>query len=88
VSNFKKKHKTKISVLVNKKTNVLIYGFFGLKSVIGGILTSKQLETARRVVTRETGRLGRVFIRIFFCFSKTKKPLHSRMGKGSGVIKL
>jgi large subunit ribosomal protein L16 len=86
--NLKKKHKVKISVLLKKQANNLIYGFFGLKSLVGGVLTAKQLETARRVISRETNRIGRVFIRVFFSLQKTKKPLHSRMGKGSGVVKL
>ena len=82
-----KQHKIKISSLMNKKLTTIKYGFYGLKIVTPGILTPKQIETARRVISRETKRIGKIFIRIFFSLPITKKPLMSRMGKGCGVIK-
>jgi len=84
---YKKKHKIQISTLTNKKLSTLKYGFHGLKVVKPGILTTKQIETARRVISRETKRICKVFIRIFFNLPITKKPLLSRMGKGCGVVK-
>jgi large subunit ribosomal protein L16 len=84
---YKKIHKIKISSLINKKLSTIKYGLHGLKVVKPGILTAKQIETARRVISRETKRVGKVFIRVFFNLPITKKPLLSRMGKGCGPIK-
>jgi len=84
---YRKQHKIKISSISNKTSSDVKYGFFGLKAVTSGILTSKQLEATRRVVSRETKRTGKIFIRVFFILAITKKPLMSRMGKGSGPIK-
>lgn len=83
----KKRHKIKISLLISKKWNKVEYGFYGLKSTTGGVLTAKQLEASRRVISRETKRVGKIFIRVFFSLPITKKPLLSRMGKGCGQVK-
>lgn len=84
---YKKIHKIKISSLINKKLSTIKYGVHGLKVVTPGILTAKQVETVRRVISRATKRISKVFIRVFFNLPITKKPLLSRMGKGCGVIK-
>ena len=84
---YKKIHKIKISALINKKLSTIKYGVHGLKTITPGVLTAKQIETARRVISRATKRIGKVFIRVFFNLPITKKPLLSRMGKGCGVIK-
>lgn len=84
---YKKQHKIKISSITNKTANSIKYGFYGIKSIVAGVLTAKQVEASRRVVSRKTNRIGKIFIRIFFNLAKTKKPLLSRMGKGCGVIK-
>ena len=83
----KKQH---LLLCYNKQVGIglahLNYGFFGLKAISFGILTKKQVEAARRIITRKTKRIGKLFIRIYFNFPITKKPLLSRMGKGSGPI--
>jgi len=84
---YKKQHKIKLSSITNKTYNGVKYGFYGIKAVSAGILTAKQVEASRRVISRKTNRIGKVFIRIFFNLAKTKKPLLSRMGKGCGLIK-
>ena len=87
ISVYKKQHKIKLSSITNKTSNTIKYGFYGIKSVVAGILTAKQVEASRRVVSRKTNRIGKIFIRVFFNLAKTKKPLLSRMGKGCGSIK-
>ena len=82
-----KQHKIKLSSITNKTSNTVDFGFYGIKSVVSGILTAKQVEASRRVISRKTNRIGKIFIRIFFNLAKTKKPLLSRMGKGCGSIK-
>ena len=86
---FKKSQKRRSFLKVNSVVtlNKLKFGSFALKSIEPGVLTSKQIETARRVISRATKRIGKVFIRVFFNLPITKKPLLSRMGKGCGVIK-
>lgn len=84
---YKKQHKIKLSLITNKKWSDVRYGTYAIKAVNSGILTAKQVESFRRVISRVTKRVGRVFIRVFFNLSKTKKPLLSRMGKGCGLIK-
>lgn len=84
---YKKQHKTKVSSITNKTSNRIKHGLYAIKVVVSGVLTAKQVEASRRVISRETKRIGRVFIRVFFNLAKTKKPLLSRMGKGCGPIK-
>jgi len=84
---FKKQHR----ILSYKKQvgiglGHLVFGFFGLKSATFGILTKSQVEAARKVIIRKTKKLGKLYIRVFFNFPLTKKPLLTRMGKGSGPV--
>jgi len=86
---FKKKSKKNINQITKKKSLSLIRsGIFGLKTKTVGILTIKQLETIRRLVSRKTKRLSKFMLRIFFQHPIRKKSLLSRMGKGIGSIKL
>ncbi|MCG2633967.1 MAG: 50S ribosomal protein L16 [Gammaproteobacteria bacterium] len=62
------------------------FGEFGLKAVGRGRITSRQIEAARRVITRRIKRTGQVWIRIFPDKPITKKPLEVRMGKGKGAV--
>jgi len=62
------------------------FGEFGLKAVEHGLVTSRQIEAARRALTRFIKRGGRVWIRIFPDKPITKKPLEVRMGSGKGNI--
>lgn len=60
------------------------FGEFGLKSVVRGRLTSRQIEAARRAMTRHIKRGGRVWIRVFPDKPVSKKPAEVRMGGGKG----
>jgi len=68
---------------VNHKVS---FGEFGLKSTGRGRLTSRQIEAARRAMTRHMKRQGKVYIRVFPDKPITKKPLEVRMGKGKGSV--
>jgi large subunit ribosomal protein L16 len=60
------------------------FGEFGLKAVTCGYLTARQIEAARRAMTRRVKRGGKMWIRIFPDVPVTKKPAETRMGSGKG----
>lgn len=62
------------------------FGDFGLKAVGRGRLTARQIESARRAMTRHIKRQGQIWIRIFPDKPITSKPLEVRMGKGKGNV--
>ncbi len=64
--------------------NKVSFGEFGLKAVGRGRITSRQIESARRAITRHVKRGGRIWIRVFPDKPVSKKPLEVRMGKGKG----
>ncbi|MFP3014246.1 MAG: 50S ribosomal protein L16 [Arsenophonus sp.] len=64
----------------------IIFGTFGLKAVGRGRLTARQIEAARRAMTRAIKRQGKIWIRIFSDKPITQKPLEVRMGKGKGNV--
>lgn len=64
----------------------IAFGSFGLKSLDGGRITSRQIESARVAMTRYMKREGKVWIRIFPDKPITKKPAEVRMGKGKGAL--
>ena len=66
--------------------NKVSFGDFGLKSTEHGRITARQIEAARRVITRYVKRGGKLFIRIFPDVPVTKKPLEVRMGSGKGNV--
>lgn len=66
--------------------NEVSFGEFGLKSVERGNLTSRQIEAARRAITRRVKRGGKLWIRVFPDTPITQKPLEVRMGKGKGSV--
>jgi len=66
--------------------NKVSFGEYGLKSVDRGRLTSRQIEAARRALTRFIKRGGRVWIRVFPDKPVSKKPLEVRMGSGKGNV--
>jgi len=66
--------------------NKVSFGEYGLKSVAGGRLTSRQIEAARRALTHFIKRGGRVWIRVFPDKPVSKKPLEVRMGSGKGNV--
>ena len=64
----------------------LTFGTYGLKSVEPHRVTARQIEAARRAMTRHMKRQGRVWIRIFPDVPVTSKPTEVRMGKGKGSV--
>jgi len=62
------------------------FGEFGLKATSRGRITSRQIEAARRTITRTVKRGGKLYIRVFPDKPITKKPLEVRMGKGKGGV--
>ncbi len=64
----------------------LTFGTYGLKSIEPERVTARQIEAARRAMTRHMKRQGRVWIRIFPDVPVTKKPTEVRMGKGKGSV--
>lgn len=71
-------------VLPEKRGTSLAFGSFGLKAVSYARVTSNQIESARKVMSRYTKKFGKVWIRIFPDRPITKKPPEVRMGKGKG----
>jgi large subunit ribosomal protein L16 len=69
---------------VASRGNKVSFGEFGLKATTRGRITSRQIEAARRALTRFVKRGGRVWIRIFPDKPISKKPLEVRMGSGKG----
>lgn len=66
--------------------NKVSFGEFGLKAVARGRITARQIEAARRAMTRHVKRGGKIWIRIFPDVPVTKKPLEVRQGKGKGNV--
>ena len=80
---FRKQHKMRNRGVENHKVS---FGEFGLKSADRGRMTARQIEAARRAMTRHMKRQGKVYIRVFPDKPITKKPLEVRMGKGKGSV--
>lgn len=66
--------------------NEVSFGEYGLKAVERGRLTARQIEAARRAMTRHIKRGGKTWIRVFPDKPVTKKPIEVRMGKGKGNV--
>ncbi len=66
----------------------LDFGAYGLKAMEPDRLTARQIEAARRAITRHMKRAGRVWIRVFPDLPVSKKPAEVRMGSGKGGIEL
>ena len=82
---FRKAHKGRIHGKAKAGTN-LDFGAYGLKATEPGRVTARQIEAARRAVTRHMKRLGRIWIRVFPDVPVSKKPAEVRQGKGKGSI--
>ena len=82
---FHKQHKGRIHGLA-KGGSELSFGSYGLKALTPERVTARQIEAARRAITREMKRAGRVWIRIFPEVTVSDKPAEVRMGKGKGAI--
>jgi len=82
---FRKMHKSRnrgLAFVANKVS----FGEFGLKATQHGMLTSRQIESARRTISRYVKRGGKLFIRVFPDKPITKKPIEVRMGSGKGGV--
>ncbi len=84
---FRKQHKGRIHGAAKGGTD-LNFGSHGLKAVAPERLSARQIEAARRAITRHMKRAGRVWIRIFPDVPVTKKPAEVRMGSGKGSPEL
>lgn len=81
---FRKQHKGRIHG-VAKGGAELSFGSYGLKALSPERVTARQIEAARRAITREMKRAGRLWIRIFPDVPVSDKPAEVRMGKGKGA---
>jgi large subunit ribosomal protein L16 len=84
---FRKQHKGRIRGLATSAVS-LHFGQYGLKALEPERVTARQIEAARRALTRHMKRSGQVWIRIFPDVPVTKKPLEVRMGSGKGSVEL
>ena len=82
---FRKQHKGRNNGIAVRGSSVS-FGEYGLKSTGRGRITARQIEAARRSISRHVKRTGKMWIRIFPDKPITKKPLEVRMGKGKGSV--
>ncbi len=82
---FRKMHKGRNRGLA-QSGNSIAFGEYALKATTRGRITARQIESARRAMTRSIKRGGNIWIRIFPDKPITKKPLEVRMGKGKGNV--
>lgn len=82
---YRKQHKGRNRGLA-QSGNRVSFGEYGLKSLERGRITARQIEAARRAMTRHVRRVGKIWIRVFPDVPVTKKPLEVRMGKGKGNV--
>ena len=82
---YRKAHKGRIHGKA-KGGSALNFGSFGLKAMQPERVTSRQIEAARRAMTRHMKRAGRVWIRVFPDVPVSKKPAEVRQGKGKGSV--
>lgn len=84
---YRKAHKGRIHGKA-KGGSKLNFGAYGLKALTPERVTARQIEAARRAMTRHMKRAGRVWIRIFPDIPVTRKPAEVRQGKGKGSVEL
>jgi large subunit ribosomal protein L16 len=82
---FRKAHKGRIKGVAGSGAS-LAFGEYGLKALEPDRVTARQIEAARRALTRHMKRAGRVWIRVFPDVPVSKKPLEVRMGSGKGAV--
>jgi len=80
---YRKAHKGRIHGLAKGGT-VLNFGAYGLKAVSPGRVSARQIEAARRAITRHMRRIGKLWIRVFPDVPVSSKPAEVRQGKGKG----
>ena len=81
-----KKHQKSTKGTFEFKAIHLTRGTIGLKATESGFITARQLEAARRVISRKIARKGKLWLRVFPSIPITRKPTEVRMGKGKGVV--
>lgn len=81
-----KKYKKGRLIKYSLKSKTLKFGTIGLKSAKSGIITARQLESARQAINRKISRKGKLWVRVFPNLPITSKPSESRMGKGKGAV--
>ena len=84
---FRKAHKGRIKGIATSGVD-LAFGQFGLKALEPERVTARQIEAARRALTRHMKRAGQVWIRVYPDVPVSKKPLEVRMGSGKGSVEL
>ena len=84
---FRKAHKGRIRGLATSAKD-LAFGQYGLKATEPERVTARQIEAARRALTRHMKRAGQVWIRVYPDVPVSKKPLEVRMGSGKGSVEL
>jgi large subunit ribosomal protein L16 len=82
---YKKTRKGRLKKL-EFKANQIRFGELGLKAQVSGMITARQIESARRAIARKIKRKGKIWICIFPDLPITSKPAESRMGKGKGAV--
>ena len=82
---FRKEHKGRNTGVATRGADVS-FGDFGLKATERGRITARQIEAARRAISRHVKRGGRIFIRIFPDKPISNKPAEVRMGNGKGSV--
>ena len=82
---FRKAHKGRIHGMAKGGVS-LNFGSYGLKATRPERVTARQIESARRAITRHLKRTGRLWIRIFPDVPVSKKPAEVRQGKGKGAV--
>lgn len=82
---FRKQHKGRNRGLAQRGSDVS-FGEYALKATDRGRMTSRQIEAARRTITRHVKRGGKLWIRVFPDVPVTKKPIEVRQGKGKGNV--
>jgi large subunit ribosomal protein L16 len=82
---FRKQQKNRNRGLAQRASKVS-FGEYGLKAIDRGELTARQIEAARRAITRKVKRGGKLWIRVFPDVPITQKPLEVRQGKGKGNV--
>ena len=84
---FRKQHKGRIHGKATSGAD-LTFGSFGIKALEPERVTARQIEAARRAITRYMKRAGRIWIRVFPDVPVSKKPTEVRIGKGKGTPEL
>ena len=83
---YRKEQKGRNTGISHSRGTAVSFGEFGLKAVARGRITARQIEAARRAMTRHIKRGGKVWINIYPDRPLTKKPAETRMGSGKGSV--